>query len=171
MLQIRLLGWSIWPPQVSLLQQSLKQQPWILISWLFTIYHIPEPGSSGGMCCSLSHDTVIYCLISYSSAAHIVAERSEQCRGVCVTGERPEWQLREVMKPANRSFRSKLRNFAQYEQMVKQKRAQQRAAAAAAAAQAEAAAVKAALLAADADSSTSSDIENSSSSSSSVTQQ
>ncbi|WIA10223.1 hypothetical protein OEZ85_010425 [Tetradesmus obliquus] len=67
------------------------------------------------------------------------------------TGERPEWQLREVMKPAGRSFRSKLRNFGQWELRVKQRRAQAKAAAAAAqqqaAQQAEAAAIKAELLA------------------------
>ncbi len=72
-------------------------------------------------------------------------------------GERPEWQLRDVMKPANRSFRSKLRNFAQWEARVKARRAAAAAATAAAAAVAETASIKAQLMAADGGSGSGSD--------------
>lgn len=69
------------------------------------------------------------------------------------TGERPEWQLRTVMKPSDRTFRAKTKNFAMWEQRVKARRAQQRVAVKAARLQqqqqAEAAEIKAALLAED----------------------
>jgi hypothetical protein len=77
----------------------------------------------------------------------------DSCAAAAAAGERPEWMLRDVMKPANRTFKSKLRNYTQWELRVKQRRAQQKAAAAAvaqqAAQQAEAAAIKAAILAAE----------------------
>jgi hypothetical protein len=74
------------------------------------------------------------------------------CVLAAVTGERMQWSLRDVMKPTERTFKTKTRNYAVWVQRIKARRAEQRAALKAARLQqqqSDAAEIRAAILADD----------------------